>query len=117
KLAKFFLSSCSKRLGKNIDGLSQTTMVLMLSYSWPATVRDLQNVMERAVVLTQGTVLELQHELAPDLVVGVPRKQDEASEESQTARGSASKLPSLKEVERNHILAALKLTSGVIEGP
>ena len=117
KLAKFFLSSCSKRLGKNIDGLSQTTMDLMLSYSWPGNVRELQNVIERAVVLTQGTVLELQHELAPDLVVGVPRKQDEASEESQTARGSASKLPSLKEVERNHILAALKLTSGVIEGP
>jgi formate hydrogenlyase transcriptional activator len=118
KLAKFFLSNYSKKLGKNIDGLAQNTMDGMLNYSWPGNIRELQNVIERAVVLSKGRILELQHELTPNF----------ASEDAHREAGKipdgphativpASPLPSMKEAERNHIVAALKLTSGVIEGP
>ena len=118
KLAKFFLSNYSKKLGKSIDGLAQNTMDRMLNYSWPGNIRELQNVIERAVVLSKGRILELQHELTLNL----------ASEDAHREAGKipygphativpASPLPSMKEAERNHIVAALKLTSGVIEGP
>jgi formate hydrogenlyase transcriptional activator len=118
KLATFFLSNYSKKIGKNIDGFAQHTMDRMLNYSWPGNVRELQNVIERAVVLSQDRILELQHELAPALVAEeAHRRASKPPEEPQAASVAASRLPSMKEAERNHILAALKLTSGVIEGP
>ena len=118
KLAKFFLSNYSKKLGKNIDGFAQSTMDRMLNYSWPGNVRELQNVMERAVVLSQDRILELQSELAPDLVTeDVHRNPGKEPGEPRADTASTSKLPSMKEAERDHILAALKLTSGVVEGP
>jgi formate hydrogenlyase transcriptional activator len=116
KLAKFFLSNYSKKLGKNIDGFAQDTMDRMLNYSWPGNVRELQNVIERAVVLSQDRILELQHELASDIVTADAHKKTSKPLEEATSV-PASKLPSMKEVERTHVLAALKLTSGVIEGP
>ncbi len=118
KLAKFFLSNYSKKLGKNVDGISPDTMDRILGYSWPGNVRELQNVIERAVILSRGRILELQYELAPDLVAeGILGEADEPPGEALPTALPASKLPTLNEVERSHILAALKLTSGVIEGP
>lgn len=90
----------------------------ILGYSWPGNVRELQNIIERAVVLSQGRILELQQELAPS---PLPRSgqgtADKPAEVAQEASLPASQFATLKEVERNHILAALKRTSGVIEGP
>ena len=140
KLAKFFLSNYSKKLGKKINEISQSAMDRILSYSWPGNVRELQNVVERAVVLSRGRTLELQHELTPSPLPEDVRREDlrrpygkndgkddgpdekdekdgRSSAEAQPASDAAPKLPSLQEVERKHILAALKLTSGVIEGP
>jgi formate hydrogenlyase transcriptional activator len=118
KLTKFFLSNYSKKLGKNIEVVSQATMERILSYSWPGNVRELQNIVERAVVLSKGLILELQQELATSpLLRGGQGTADKPTEESQEANPPASRLATLKEVERNHILAALKLTSGVIDGP
>jgi formate hydrogenlyase transcriptional activator len=117
-LTKFFLSSYSKKLGKNIKGISQATMDRILGYSWPGNVRELQNIIERAVVLSQGRILELQQELAPS---PLPRSgqgmADKPAEVAQEASLPASEFATLKEVERSHILAALKRTLGVIEGP
>ena len=118
KLAKFFLSNYSKKLGKDIDGISPDTMDRILGYPWPGNVRELQNVIERAVILSRGRILELQSELAHDLVAeGNLGEADKPPEEALPTALPVSTLPTLKEVEESHILAALKLTSGVIEGP
>src|SRR5579862_7944759 len=109
KLAKFFLSNYSKKLGKNIDEISPDTMDRILGYSWPGNVRELQNVIERAAILSRGRILELQYELAPDLVAGgIPGAADKGMGEALPTALPASPLPTLKEVERSHILAALK---------
>jgi formate hydrogenlyase transcriptional activator len=115
KLAKFFLSIYSKKIGKNIEGISQNTMERVSTYSWPGNVRELQNVIERAVILSRGKTLELQHELAVGSIdAEVQAKIGEPLEEAPAPPNA--KLPTLKEVERNHILTALRLSSGVIEG-
>ena len=117
KLAKFFLSIYSKKVGKDIEGLSQSTMERILNYSWPGNVRELQNVIERAVILSRGKMLELQHELAADSIDGeVQTKIGAPREEAPAPTQPDAKLPTLKEVERSHILAALRLSSWVIEG-
>ena len=117
KLAKFFLSNYSKKLGKTIDGLAQNTMDRMLNYSWPGNIRELQNVIERAVVLSKGRILDLQHELTPNLTSeSANREASKVAEGTHATAAPASQLPTMKEIERTHIIAALKLTSGVIEG-
>jgi formate hydrogenlyase transcriptional activator len=117
-LAKFFLGRFSMKFGKKVDVISQPMMDRLVSYAWPGNIRELENVIERALVLSQGPVLELDYELESVPAISVSQETTETlAAEVQPVEGSASQLPTLKEVERNHILAALKLTSGVIEGP
>ncbi len=120
KLARFFLSHYSKKLGKNIEGISQDTMDRISAYTWPGNVRELQNVIERAAILCQQPILELNPDLAPISARGVLHRAPQGLSESESAVNSSSAprdLSTLKDVERGHILAVLKQTGGVIEGP
>jgi formate hydrogenlyase transcriptional activator len=120
KLATFFAFQCSKKLGKNIEGISQDTMDRISGYSWPGNVRELQNVIERAVILCQEPILELNPDLAPisthEVIPRAPKGLSEAEPAAYSSSGPPT-LSTLREVERGHILAVLKQTGGVIEGP
>jgi formate hydrogenlyase transcriptional activator len=120
KLAMFFVFHYSKKLGKNIEGISQDTMDRISGYSWPGNVRELQNIIERAVILCQQPILELQPDLAPISARGVLPQAPEGLSEAEVAPYSTSAPPALstlKEMERGHIVAVLKQTGGVVEGP
>ena len=54
KLVAFCLSQFSKRLGKKIDGVSRESMENLVNYPWPGNIRELQNVIERAVIVIGG---------------------------------------------------------------
>jgi len=56
-LANFFLKKYSMRLKKNISTISEDALLLLQSYSYPGNVRELENLIERAVMLTAGNVL------------------------------------------------------------
>jgi predicted ATPase/transcriptional regulator with GAF, ATPase, and Fis domain/tRNA A-37 threonylcarbamoyl transferase component Bud32 len=129
QLVMFFFSRFSKKLGKKIEAVPQGIMDLLSTYAWPGNIRELQNLIERAVVLSQGPVLRLDRTLlpavttdagatAPEAVGGVPLK---TGRDSELRSPSASPVPgdslTLEEVEKRHILAVLKQTGGVIEGP
>jgi formate hydrogenlyase transcriptional activator len=117
-LVKFFLGRFSMKFGKKVDVVSQSTMDRLESYAWPGNIRELENVIQRALVLSQGPVLELDSELESLPATNVSLGTTEAlASEGPSVDSSPTRLPTLGEVERNHILAALKLTSGVIEGP
>ena len=120
KLATFFVFHYSKKLGKNIEGISQDTMDRISGYSWPGNVRELQNIIERAVILCQQPILELKSDLAPISARGVLPQAPEGLSEAEVAPYSTSAPPALstlKEMERGHIMAVLKQTGGVVEGP
>ena len=116
-LVMFFLSKFSKKFGKNVQAVSQDTMRLLTSYSWPGNIRELQNVIERAVVLSEGTQLQIGAEVfsgtaAPNvLVLSSNPKVEILNKELPAATGS------LQDIEKAHILAVLDQVNWVIEGP
>jgi formate hydrogenlyase transcriptional activator len=129
QLVMFFLDRYGKKLGKRFESVTQETMDLLVSYAWPGNIRELQNVVERSVVLCQGPVLALDRDLLPlaaDAALGAagraagapvldPRP---AAETGQPLAGAGvEEAMALEEVERRHILAVLRQTGGVIEGP
>jgi formate hydrogenlyase transcriptional activator len=117
KLVAFYVSRFSRRFGKEVETVSKETLETLMGYSWPGNVRELQNVIERAVVLSPGPTLNLSHILLPAPVSGAgPETPEIPAQESQPA-AAASKLATLKELERAHILAALQQSRGVVEGP
>jgi formate hydrogenlyase transcriptional activator len=128
KLAMFFLKRFSNKFGKRIETLSQATMDLLVGYRWPGNIRELQNVIERAVILSKGSVLVIdasqlrsdvpEMTLNPSNGVGShTATRATASEISGLARHAWSCPTSLEEVERRHILTVLQKTQGLIEGP
>ena len=120
KLATFFVFHYSKKLGKDIEGISHEAMDRISAYSWPGNVRELQNIIERAVILCQQPILDLKPDLAPISARGVLSQVPEGSSESEAATYSGPTSPALstlKDVERGYIMTVLKQTGGVIEGP
>lgn len=95
-LAGRFVKAVSRRVGKTVDAVSADALRLLSSYPFPGNIRELENVVERAVILSEGRVLE-------------PR--DFAIEPSQrTAR--VPKPGTLRELEREAIVAALHRHEG-----
>jgi formate hydrogenlyase transcriptional activator len=109
QLVAFYLSRFSKRLGKTIDGVSRQSMDNLMTYPWPGNIRELQNVIERAVILATGPTLRLDSQLMP---ITTPANAMEATDLESSKRPLT-----LDEANRNHILDALKLTAGVVDGP
>jgi formate hydrogenlyase transcriptional activator len=112
-LTSFFVERFSRQFGKPITGISQDTMDVLSRYVWPGNIRELQNVIERAVVLCPGTILRLGKDLLP--ITGEENKEEFVSTGASSA--PADSPDALDSVERAHIVQVLRQTHGVIEGP
>ena len=125
QLVMFFLDRFCRRAGKDIKIVPPQTLELLENYSWPGNIRELQNVIERGVVLAQGASLTL----GPDLL---PAERSATSHETASlanaqgepaGKASAAQAPfsdvllSLEEAERRHVTAILERTGGVVSGP
>ncbi len=109
ELANAFLQQYASRTGKPIESIAPDTMRLLVNSSWPGNIRELQNVIERGVVLSRGSILRL----GPDLL---PNEESKDGQES----GSSAKpemADSLAEIQRQHILGVLARTGWLISGP
>ena len=129
QLVMFFLSRFARKLGRKVEAVPQGIMDLLTRYTWPGNIRELQNLIERAVVLSPGPVLRLDRTIlpaipsepdvtAPERVGSVPLKSGQVPPANHLSGNPAAANPlTLEEVERGHILVVLKQTQGVIEGP
>jgi formate hydrogenlyase transcriptional activator len=100
KLAWYFAKKYAKRMNKRIERISAEVMAALADYSWPGNIRELQNFIERSVILSTEPVL-----YAP-------------IEELNRARSNAKPgLRTLAEAEREHILQTLRETDWVVGGP
>jgi formate hydrogenlyase transcriptional activator len=116
QLVAFCLSQFSKRLGKKIDGVSRESMENLVNYPWPGNIRELQNVIERAIIVSADPTLRLDRDLMLVAATAKPPEGD-APEDQPADLNSPKPLLTLDEVERNHILAALQHAGGVVDGP
>jgi formate hydrogenlyase transcriptional activator len=112
-LVAYFLSRFTKKFGRPIDAVARETMDRLMKYPWPGNIRELQNVIERAVVLSSGSVLRLGSDLLP--LPGGPNAH--APVPFEAAGTSPTELVSLEEAQRRHIEAVLTHTGGVVAGP
>jgi transcriptional regulator with GAF, ATPase, and Fis domain len=98
-LANFFLTKFSKKLGKQFQGISKDTMTRLTGYPWPGNIRELQNVIERAVLTSHSPVIQID-----ESILGLDADSETTPRET------------LEEVERAHILRVLEDTDWVIQG-
>jgi formate hydrogenlyase transcriptional activator len=100
-LVRHFVQHFAQRIKKTIDTIPSETMDTLCCYHWPGNIRELQNVLERAVILTTGRTLR------------VPLTELK----SRAAPNSPKKHDTLEEAERKHILAVLSDAGWVLSGP
>jgi formate hydrogenlyase transcriptional activator len=101
-LVRHFAQHFARNMKKQIESISSETMNALVRYPWPGNIREMQNVIERAVILSRGSVLHVP-------LVDLKRRMGEVPE--------ANGLATLEEVERKHILAVLEQTNWVLGGP
>jgi len=107
-LVEYFVQRYATKVGKNIRAVDKKTLDLLQSYNWPGNIRELQNVIERSVILSSGEVFSVE-----ELWL---------SNETSPPLSRAKALPSLQgEVEprseREIIEAALAECRGRVSGP
>ena len=104
-LVRHFVATHSRRMGKNIETIPEQTMDALRRWKWPGNIRELENLLERAVILTRGPALY------------VPLAELELEEEEEPVEAAEPENPSLRAAEREHILKVLRETKGQIGGP
>ncbi len=103
-LVEYFVARYARRMKKRIKEIPTPALQAMTEWPWPGNIRELQNFIERAVILTKGECLEVPlEELKPSRV--------------RRASTEADRNLNLREVERETILEALRKTNGRISGP
>jgi len=113
ELAELFLARAAESYGREIMGFAPRAMAALTSYSWPGNIRELENLVERAVLISQGpeiTPKALPHELTEDMDFDGARLSDGQAGPLQLAGRNLKE--ALLAAERSLILDALKQNNG-----
>jgi formate hydrogenlyase transcriptional activator len=112
-LVRHFVQQFSRRLGKNIDSIPGATMDVLCEYPWPGNIRELQNVIERAVIVSTGPVL--------NVPTGDLRSRSHFSSQAKTEGPPFADVRNARkavdEAERKRILGVLEQTLWTVSGP
>ncbi len=117
ELALFFVTSFARKFGKRIESVSEETLKRLSDYAWPGNIRELQNIIERAVILCSGSVFRLDQDLVPAVNTAETMK-SQCLPTLPAVKADPSTPPiTLEEAERQHILSVLEHARAVIDGP
>jgi formate hydrogenlyase transcriptional activator len=101
-LVHFFANKFAQQMKRQIESVPKETMTALVNYHWPGNIRELQNLVERGVILSRG----------PSLEIPLGELKQSTKTVNQT-NGSTT----LESVERDHILRVLSDSKWVIGGP
>jgi formate hydrogenlyase transcriptional activator len=99
-LVRYFVQKFARRMNRAVETIPSETLDLLVRYSWPGNIRELENLIERAVIVSPGPVLR------------VP-----LSELKLPTESGSREILTLEAAEREHILKALEATDWVLAGP
>lgn len=104
-LAAYFVRKFSRQMNKSVDHIPDEVIEVLKNYRWPGNIRELQNFMERSVLVSPGSVL-------------TPRISELRflMHAAQSSKAQSSKKPTLHDVERAHIVGILKETNWIVGG-
>jgi formate hydrogenlyase transcriptional activator len=102
-LARHFVQTFARRMRKAIETIPADTMAALVHYAWPGNIRELENLIERAVILSPSPVLHVS-----------PADLKPAASLTELPSGNGA---TLADTERTHILTALRETNWVVSGP
>ena len=102
-LVEAFLKKCAEASHKNLRGMNETALALLMDYPWPGNVRELENVIERAVTLARG------EKIVPD---DLPPAIQGARGDRKVIDEAAERILPLADVEKEYILRILEKTGG-----
>jgi Nif-specific regulatory protein len=106
-LTEFFVRRISTELKKKVEGLNPDVLKILMRHNWPGNIRELENVVERAVLLADGPVVGV-----GDLQIG-----DQSASLASGERAPIIKIPPtgipLEEIERQAVVEALKMSNWV----
>jgi formate hydrogenlyase transcriptional activator len=100
-LVRYFAEKCSRQMQKPIESIPAAAMARLRAWHWPGNIRELENLIERSVILSNGRALQV-----PLAELGQPAN-----------GGPASPATTLEGREREHIIKMLRETHGVLAGP
>jgi len=114
-LVRHFVQQFSRNQRKTIDTIPSEAMSTLMRYPWPGNIRELQNVIERAVILTTGPILQVQiDELrVPENLPAIPSSEPLLQ---APAGGNRNIRTLLDDTERQQILAALEQSNWIVAG-
>jgi formate hydrogenlyase transcriptional activator len=98
-LIRHFVQKLARKMGKQIDTIPSESLNKMMEWNWPGNIRELENLVERSVILTEGSTLR------------VPLAELRPQPESAATDGT------LQTTDREHIIRVLRQTRGVLSGP
>jgi formate hydrogenlyase transcriptional activator len=103
RLVRHFTQRFARRMGRQIESIPSAVMEALVRYPWPGNIRELQNIIERAVILSPGPALQVP-----------PGDLQPASAQARTPAAAPG---TLADAERDHILGILRETGWVLGGP
>jgi len=103
-LVRHFIKQYNKKTGKDIKGISDEALQSLMSYHWPGNIRELENLMERSILLSKSSILE-------EIPLPVTKEIKEDIKQQDWY------VKTIEENEREHILAVLNKCMGRIRGP
>ena len=106
-LVNFLIDKYAMKIGKKMTGISEMSLQRLQTYRWPGNIRELENVIERAIILADGPVLEI----AAD-----PMSGHSSSPLNPISQLEAASDASFETISRQHIISVLEQTHWVIEG-
>jgi transcriptional regulator with GAF, ATPase, and Fis domain len=114
-LVQFFAQKYAPRVGRRIESIDAQTLQRLSGYPWPGNIRELENIIERALILSTTSVLRIDSETM-GLSVNLPSREPARDDPSAPAADEAAASGNLNGVQRAHILNTLRETNWVIEG-
>jgi transcriptional regulator with GAF, ATPase, and Fis domain len=103
-LVTHFINYYSHKAGKNILGISEQAMQELFSYDWPGNIRELENIIERSVLLADGNIIT---------DVSLPKGQ---GVKKVVVSNEVTTIKTMEENERDYIIAVIKKCNGKISG-